>query len=80
MFWVSFAVLVYQRDLGASVLLFVVFAAMLYAATGARPTPQPPWPCSPAADWPPTTPSPMARLLSFKYSSLMLWVAFNFNF
>jgi cell division protein FtsW (lipid II flippase) len=33
-FGVSFAVLVYQRDLGASVLLFVVFAAMLYAATG----------------------------------------------
>jgi cell division protein FtsW (lipid II flippase) len=32
-FGVSFAVLVYQRDLGASVLLFVVFAAMLYAAT-----------------------------------------------
>lgn len=33
-FGISFAVLVYQRDLGASVLLFVVFAAMLYAATG----------------------------------------------
>ena len=33
-FGVSFAVLVYQRDLGASLLLFIVFAAMLYAATG----------------------------------------------
>jgi len=33
-FGVSFAVLVYQRDLGASVLLFLVFAAMLFAATG----------------------------------------------
>jgi len=33
-FGVSFAVLIYQRDLGASLLLFVVFAAMLYAATG----------------------------------------------
>ena len=33
-FGVSFAVLVYQRDLGASLLLFVVFAAMLFAATG----------------------------------------------
>jgi peptidoglycan glycosyltransferase len=33
-FGVSFAVLVYQRDLGASLLLFVVFASMLYAATG----------------------------------------------
>lgn len=33
-FGVSFAVLVYQRDLGASLLLFLVFAAMLYAATG----------------------------------------------
>jgi cell division protein FtsW (lipid II flippase) len=32
-FGVSFAVLIYQRDLGASLLLFVVFAAMLYAAT-----------------------------------------------
>ncbi len=31
---VSFAVLVYQRDLGASLLLFAVFIAMLYAATG----------------------------------------------
>lgn len=33
-FGVSFAVLVYQRDLGASLLLFAVFAAMLYVATG----------------------------------------------
>lgn len=33
-FGVSFAVLIYQRDLGASLLLFVVFAAMLFAATG----------------------------------------------
>jgi cell division protein FtsW (lipid II flippase) len=33
-FGVSFAVLVYQRDLGASLLLFLVFGAMLYAATG----------------------------------------------
>lgn len=33
-FGISFGVLVYQRDLGASVLLFLVFAAMLYAATG----------------------------------------------
>jgi peptidoglycan glycosyltransferase len=33
-FGVSFAVLVYQRDLGASLLLFIVFAAMLFAATG----------------------------------------------
>jgi peptidoglycan glycosyltransferase len=33
-FGISFAVLVYQRDLGASVLLFLVFAAMLFAATG----------------------------------------------
>ena len=33
-FGVSFAVLVYQRDLGASLLLFMVFASMLYAATG----------------------------------------------
>lgn len=33
--WVaSFAVLVYQRDLGASMLLFAAFIAMLYAATG----------------------------------------------
>ncbi len=30
----AFAVLVYQRDLGASLLLFGVFVAMLYAATG----------------------------------------------
>ena len=30
----SFAVLVYQRDLGASLLLFGVFVAMLYVATG----------------------------------------------
>jgi len=36
-FGVSFLVLVYQRDLGASLLLFAVFATMLYAAT-ARPT------------------------------------------
>jgi peptidoglycan glycosyltransferase len=33
-FGVSFAVLIYQRDLGASLLLFLVFAAMLFAATG----------------------------------------------
>lgn len=33
-FAVSFAVLVYQRDLGASLLLFTLFVAMLYAATG----------------------------------------------
>jgi cell division protein FtsW (lipid II flippase) len=33
-FGVSFAVLVYQRDLGASLLLFLVFATMLFAATG----------------------------------------------
>ena len=32
-FGVSFAVLVYQRDLGASVLLFGVFVVLLYAAT-----------------------------------------------
>ena len=32
-FGAAFAVLVYQRDLGASLLLFAVFAAMLYAAT-----------------------------------------------
>ena len=32
-FGVSFAVLVYQRDLGASLLLFAVFAVMLYVAT-----------------------------------------------
>jgi cell division protein FtsW (lipid II flippase) len=32
-FAVSFAVLVYQRDLGASLLLFAVFVTMLYAAT-----------------------------------------------
>ncbi|MGH8873825.1 MAG: FtsW/RodA/SpoVE family cell cycle protein [Acidimicrobiia bacterium] len=31
---VSFGVLVYQRDLGASLLLFAAFVAMLYAATG----------------------------------------------
>lgn len=31
---VSFAVLVYQRDLGASLLLFVLFIAMVYVATG----------------------------------------------
>jgi peptidoglycan glycosyltransferase len=30
---IAFAVLVYQRDLGASLLLFAVFVAMLYAAT-----------------------------------------------
>ncbi|MDH3306399.1 MAG: FtsW/RodA/SpoVE family cell cycle protein [Acidimicrobiia bacterium] len=30
----SFGVLVYQRDLGASLLLFTVFVAMVYAATG----------------------------------------------
>lgn len=30
----SFLVLVYQRDLGASLLLFTLFIAMLYAATG----------------------------------------------
>jgi len=35
-FGLSFAVLVYQRDLGASLLLFAVFATMLYTAT-ARP-------------------------------------------
>ena len=33
-FGVSFAVLTYQRDLGASLLLFMVFATMLFAATG----------------------------------------------
>jgi len=32
-FAVSFAVLVYQRDLGASLLLFAIFVTMLYAAT-----------------------------------------------
>ncbi|MGH8934665.1 MAG: FtsW/RodA/SpoVE family cell cycle protein [Acidimicrobiia bacterium] len=33
--WVaSFAVLVYQRDLGASLLLFAIFITMLYIATG----------------------------------------------
>lgn len=32
-FGVSFAVLIYQRDLGASLLLFAVFAVMLYVAT-----------------------------------------------
>jgi cell division protein FtsW (lipid II flippase) len=32
-FGVSFAVLVYQRDLGASILLFGVFTVLLYAAT-----------------------------------------------
>lgn len=32
-FGVSFAVLVYQRDLGASVLLFALFVVLLYAAT-----------------------------------------------
>ncbi len=31
----SLMILVYQRDLGASLLLFVTFAALLYAATGA---------------------------------------------
>lgn len=31
----SLLILVYQRDLGASLLLFVTFAALLYAATGA---------------------------------------------
>lgn len=31
----SLVILVYQRDLGASLLLFVTFAALLYAATGA---------------------------------------------
>jgi peptidoglycan glycosyltransferase len=31
---VSFAVLVYQRDLGASLLLFVLFISMVYVATG----------------------------------------------
>lgn len=36
-FAVSFAVLVYQRDLGASLLLFGVFVTMLFAATS-RPT------------------------------------------
>lgn len=36
-FGVSFVVLVYQRDLGASLLLFAVFATMIYAAT-ARPS------------------------------------------
>jgi peptidoglycan glycosyltransferase len=30
----SFVVLIYQRDLGASLLLFALFIAMLYAATG----------------------------------------------
>ena len=30
----SFVVLIYQRDLGASMLLFALFIAMLYAATG----------------------------------------------
>ncbi|MBI5156991.1 MAG: FtsW/RodA/SpoVE family cell cycle protein [Acidimicrobiia bacterium] len=33
-FAVAFLVLVYQRDLGASLLLFVVVVALLYAATG----------------------------------------------
>ncbi len=33
-FAVAFLVLVYQRDLGASLLLFVVFVVLLYAATG----------------------------------------------
>ena len=33
-FTVAFLVLVYQRDLGASLLLFVVFVVLLYAATG----------------------------------------------
>lgn len=32
-FGVSFAVLVYQRDLGASILLFALFVVLLYAAT-----------------------------------------------
>ncbi len=32
-FALSFAVLIYQRDLGASMLLFALFVAMLYAAT-----------------------------------------------
>ncbi len=32
-FGVSFGVLVYQRDLGASILLFGIFAVLLYAAT-----------------------------------------------
>jgi cell division protein FtsW (lipid II flippase) len=32
-FGVSFAVLVYQRDLGASILLFALFIVLLYAAT-----------------------------------------------
>lgn len=36
-FGLAFAVLTYQRDLGASLLLFGLFIAMLYAATG-RPT------------------------------------------
>src|SRR5690606_30962218 len=31
----SLLILIYQRDLGASLLLFVTFAALLYAATGA---------------------------------------------
>lgn len=31
---VSFAILIFQRDLGASLLLFSIFIAMLYAATG----------------------------------------------
>ena len=35
-FGVSFMVLVYQRDLGASLLLFALFVAMLYVATGRR--------------------------------------------
>jgi peptidoglycan glycosyltransferase len=35
-FGVALAVLVYQRDLGASLLLLVVFAGMLYMATGRR--------------------------------------------
>ena len=33
-FALAFLVLVYQRDLGASLLLFIVFVALLYAATG----------------------------------------------
>ncbi len=33
-FGVSFVVLVYQRDIGASLLLFVVFVVMLFVATG----------------------------------------------